>query len=72
VKKIPHYAQTATAASAKAEYAPYVEDLKAQNVADASSASPALPITLAAGLLTAGAATTVFALRRRRTRTALQ
>ncbi|MDO0930360.1 alkaline phosphatase family protein [Streptomyces sp. DG2A-72] len=68
VKKIPHCAQTPASASTQAAYPPYVQDLKAQNVADSSPASPALPITLAAGLLTAGAATAGFALHRRRTR----
>jgi hypothetical protein len=52
----------------KVPYAPCVADLKAQNAADTGSTSPALPITLAAGLATAVATTTVFALRRRRTR----
>ncbi|MGQ4383524.1 phospholipase C [Streptomyces sp. SAS_270] len=69
VKPIPHhYAQTASSASTDAPYAAYVQDLKAQNVAAASSASPALPIAVGAGLLTAGTMTTVFALRRRRAR----
>ncbi|WP_412180577.1 hypothetical protein [Streptomyces sp. ADMS] len=47
---------------------PYVQDLKAQNTAATNSTSPALPIALATGLLTTGAVTTAFALRRRRTR----
>ncbi|WP_416956117.1 hypothetical protein [Streptomyces sp. Agncl-13] len=69
VKPIPHhYAQTASSASTHAPYPAYVQDLKAQNVADRSSTSPALPIALGAGLLTAGTMTTVFALRRRRAR----
>ncbi|WP_458249242.1 phospholipase C [Streptomyces sp. MAI_2237] len=67
VKPIPHhYAQTASSASTHAPYPAYVQDLKAQNVADASSASPALPIALTAGVVTAGALATGFALRRRR------
>ncbi|WP_405521827.1 alkaline phosphatase family protein [Streptomyces canus] len=68
VKPIPHhYAQTASSASTHAPYPAYVQDLKAQNVAD-SSTSPALPIAVGAGLLTAGTMATVFALRRRRAR----
>ncbi|CAM5603038.1 Phospholipase OS=Streptomyces griseorubiginosus OX=67304 GN=AQJ54_28275 PE=4 SV=1 [Streptomyces griseorubiginosus] len=51
-------------------YAPYVADLKAQDLADTGSTSPALPISLAAGLVTAVATTTVLTVRRRRTRTA--
>jgi phospholipase C len=69
VKPIPHhYGRTASAASAHAPYPAYVQDLKARNVADSGSASPALPIAVGAGLLTAGTMTTVFALRRRRAR----
>ncbi|MET7732064.1 alkaline phosphatase family protein [Streptomyces sp. NPDC005402] len=70
VKRIPHYSQAASATPDKAPYAPYVADLKAQDVADTGSTSPALPITLTAGLATAVATTTVFALRRRKTRIA--
>jgi phospholipase C len=70
VKRIPHYTQTSTSTSAQAAYPPYVQDLKAQNVADASTASPTLPMAVGAGLLTAGAATTVLAVYRRRTRAA--
>ncbi|NEB04091.1 alkaline phosphatase family protein [Streptomyces sp. SID13726] len=70
VKRIPHYSQAASATSDRTPYAPYVADLKAQNVADTGSTSPALPIVLGAGLLTAAATTTVFTLRRRRTCTA--
>ncbi|WP_210586173.1 phospholipase C [Streptomyces sp. GESEQ-35] len=66
VQKIPHYTRTATSAAAKAPYAPYTQDLAAQNVADTTSASPALPIAVAAGIATAGAAVGVVALRRRR------
>lgn len=70
VKPIPHhYAQTASSASTHAPYPAYVQELKAQNVADSTSASPALPIAVGAGILTAGAMTTVFALRRRKART---
>ena len=65
VKRIPHYTQTASSAS---DLAAYNQDLAAQNVADRSSTSPALPIALGAGLLTAGTMTTVFALRRRKAR----
>ncbi|NUP35831.1 MAG: alkaline phosphatase family protein [Streptomyces sp.] len=68
VKGIPHHSGTVTAASAQGAYPPYVQDLKAQNVADTGSASPALPIALAAGLLTAGATGTAFALHRRKRR----
>jgi phospholipase C len=69
VKPIPHhYAQTST--SAQGAYPPYVQDLKAQNIAASASVSPTLPITLTAGLVTAGAVTTAFALRRRRNRSA--
>ncbi|MDH6455443.1 MULTISPECIES: alkaline phosphatase family protein [unclassified Streptomyces] len=69
VKPIPHhYGRTATSASTHAPYPAYVQDLKAQNVADSNSTSPALPIAISAGVLTAGAMTTAFALRRRRTR----
>lgn len=65
VKPIPHhFAKAAT--SATASYPPYVQDLKAQDVADAASTSPALPIALTAGVVAAGAVTTAFALRRRR------
>lgn len=70
VKRIPHYTRTATSASAEAPYAPYTQDVAAQNVADAASASPALPIAVATGIATAGAAVGVFTLRRRRARTA--
>ncbi|MFF1306023.1 hypothetical protein [Streptomyces sp. NPDC058307] len=63
-------AQVASAASAKAPYAPYVADPRAQNVVGTGGSSPALPITLAAALTTAVATTTVFALRRRGTRAA--
>ncbi|WP_427165302.1 phospholipase C [Streptomyces sp. C1-1] len=67
VKPIPHhYARTASSASTHAPYPAYVQDLRAQNVADASSTSPALPIALTAGVVTAGAVATGFALRRRR------
>ncbi|MFD8306460.1 phospholipase C [Streptomyces sp. NPDC059690] len=67
VKPIPHhYARTASSASTHAPYPAYVQDLKAQNVADASSTSPALPIALTAGVVTAGAVATGFTLRRRR------
>ncbi|WP_069762213.1 hypothetical protein [Streptomyces sp. LUP47B] len=58
------------ATSDKNPCAPYVADLKAQNAADTGSTSPAVPVALAAGLATAVATTTVFALRRRRTHTA--
>ncbi|MFJ4205463.1 phospholipase C [Streptomyces sviceus] len=68
VRKIPHRSPAASAASVKVPYPPYVADLKAQNAADTGSTSPTLPIILAAGLATAVATTTVFALRRRRTR----
>ncbi|MGW2641101.1 phospholipase C [Streptomyces sp. NPDC001348] len=69
VKPIPHhYARTATSAAGNAPYPAYVQDLKAQNVADSSPASPVLPLGIGAGLLTAGATTTAFALRRRRAR----
>ncbi len=69
VKPIPHrYAATASPVSSHAPCPAYVQDLKAQNVAAASSTSPTLPITVGAGLLTAGTMTTVFALRRRRAR----
>ncbi|WP_406516100.1 alkaline phosphatase family protein [Streptomyces sp. NBC_00873] len=67
VKKIPHYARTATSAS---DLAAYTQDLAAQNVAYTGSSSTSLPIAIAVGILTAGAATTAFALHRRRTRTA--
>jgi len=68
VQPIPHhYAKTST--SATASYPPYVQDLKAQNVADAASTSPVLPIALTAGVVAAGAVTTAFALHRRRTHT---
>lgn len=67
VKRIPHYTQT-TSTSAQAPYAPYTQDLAAQNVADSTSTSETLPIALAAAALTAGTATTAFALHRRRTR----
>ncbi|GCB53169.1 phospholipase C precursor [Streptomyces sp. NL15-2K] len=69
VKDIPRHTGTAKATSTHAAYPPYVQDLKAQNVADSGSASPALPIAVAAGLLTAGATGTLLALHRRRTRT---
>ncbi|MBC9724399.1 phospholipase C [Streptomyces sp. TRM68367] len=69
VGTIPHYTRTAAAsAPSRAPYAPYVQDLAAQNAADAASISPTLPVALTAGLLTAGAATAAFALHRRRTR----
>ncbi|WP_405662720.1 phospholipase C [Streptomyces sp. NBC_00079] len=68
VKGIPHHSGTATNTSAHGAYPPYVHDLRAQNVADTGSASPALPIAVAAGLLTAGATGTAFALHRRRRR----
>ncbi|MGW3117741.1 phospholipase C [Streptomyces sp. NPDC001107] len=68
VKGIPHHSGTVTTVSAQGAYPPYVQDLKAQNVADTGSASPALPIALAAGLLTAGATGTAFALHRRKRR----
>ncbi|WP_344398848.1 alkaline phosphatase family protein [Streptomyces longisporus] len=68
VKGIPHHSGTVTAVSTQGAYPPYVQDLKAQNVADTGSASPALPIALAAGLLTAGATGTAFALHRRKRR----
>jgi phospholipase C len=68
VKGIPHHSGSATTVSAKGAYPPYVQDLKAQNVADAGSTSPAVPIAVAAGLLTAGATGTAFALHRRRRR----
>jgi iron uptake system component EfeO len=51
---------------------PYAQDLAAQNVADTGSASPAVPIALAAGLVTAGTAAAAFALNRRRTRSAIR
>ncbi|WP_328636196.1 alkaline phosphatase family protein [Streptomyces canus] len=70
VQRIPRHFQASSATSDTTPYAPYVADLKAQNAADSGSTSPALPITLAAGLATAVATTTVFALRRRRTRAA--
>ncbi|MFG2792493.1 phospholipase C [Streptomyces sp. NPDC048419] len=66
VKGIPHHGSTASSTSAEGAYAPYVQDLKAQNVADSSPASPAVPIAVAAGLLAAGATGTAFALHRRR------
>jgi phospholipase C len=69
VKGIPHHSGTATTVSAQGAYPPYVQDLKAQNVADTGSASSALPIAVAAGLLTAGATGTAFALHRRKRRT---
>ncbi|MFF4249844.1 phospholipase C [Streptomyces sp. NPDC001663] len=68
VKRIPHYTLTATTASAEKAYPPYVQDLKAQNVAAAGSTSPALPIAIAAAALTAGATGTALALHRRRNR----
>ncbi|WP_406155028.1 phospholipase C [Streptomyces canus] len=70
VQRIPRHFQASSATSDTTPYAPYVADLKAQNAADSGSTSPALPITLAAGLATAVATTTAFALRRRRTRAA--
>ncbi|TCR15191.1 alkaline phosphatase family protein [Streptomyces sp. BK205] len=70
VRRIPHYARAASAPSGGKPYAPYVADLKAQDLADTGSTSPALPISLAAGLVTAVATTTVLTVRRRRTRTA--
>ncbi|MFJ9541155.1 phospholipase C [Streptomyces sp. NPDC101225] len=66
VKGIPRHGSTAASTTAKGAYAPYVQDLKAQNVADSGPASPAVPIAVAAGLLTAGATGTAFALRRRK------
>jgi phospholipase C len=69
VKRIPHYGQTSSTATT-APYPAYVQDLKAQNVADSSSASTALPVAVGAGLLTAVGATTAFAVYRRRTHTA--
>ncbi|MFC8517245.1 phospholipase C [Streptomyces sp. NPDC057257] len=70
VKPIPHhYAQTASSASTHTPYPAYVQDLKAQNVAAGTSASPAVPIALTAGAVTAGAVATAFALRRRRAHT---
>ncbi|GEC03972.1 phospholipase C [Streptomyces spinoverrucosus] len=66
VKRIPHYSRTATSAATHAAYPPYLQDLRAQNVADSSPATPALPIVVA-GTVTAGAAATVFAVYRRRT-----
>lgn len=69
VKPIPHhYGRAASAGSTHAPYPAYVQDLKAQNVAASSSTSPALPIAVGAGVLTAGAMTTAFALRRRKAR----
>ena len=70
VQRIPRYAQASSGTWDKTPYAPYVAVLRAQNAADTGSTSPALPITLAAGFATAVATTTVFALRRRRTRAA--
>ncbi|MER5217656.1 alkaline phosphatase family protein [Streptomyces sp. NPDC002838] len=69
VKRIPHSAQTAASAPSTTPYPPYVHELRAQNVADSNSASPTMPIALAAGLLTAGVATGALALRRRKART---
>ncbi|HEY8978621.1 MAG TPA: alkaline phosphatase family protein, partial [Streptomyces sp.] len=61
VRPIPHHFAR-TAASPR-----YIADLKAQNVADETSAStsPALPLALGGGVLAAGAVATAFALRRR-------
>ncbi|WP_030326053.1 phospholipase C [Streptomyces sp. NRRL B-3229] len=70
VQRIPHYARAVSAPSGGKPYAPYAADLKAQDLADTDSTSPALPISLAAGLVTAVATTTVLTVRRRRTRTA--
>ncbi|WP_328828944.1 alkaline phosphatase family protein [Streptomyces sp. NBC_00252] len=66
VKRIPHYTQTASSAS---DLAAYNQDLAAQNVSYSGSTSTSLPIAIAAGILTAGAATTAFALHRRKART---
>lgn len=72
VKAIPHgRGTTATSAAVDADYPAYLQDLKAQNVADDTSTSPALPLALGAGALAAAATATVFTLRRRRARTAL-
>ncbi|MGK3941171.1 alkaline phosphatase family protein [Streptomyces caeruleatus] len=69
VRPIPrHYAQATSSAAAHVPYPAYVQDLKAQSVADGTSASPALPIAIGAGVVTAGAMTTLFTLRRRRAR----
>ena len=69
VRPIPHhYGRSASSAATHAAYPAYVQDLKAQNVAATGSASPALPIAVGAGVLTAGATTTAFALRRRKAR----
>ncbi|WP_405906201.1 alkaline phosphatase family protein [Streptomyces sp. NBC_00828] len=66
VKRIPHYTQTASSAS---DLAAYNQDLAAQNVSYSGSTSMSLPIAIAAGILPAGAATTAFALHRRKART---
>ncbi|MCX4452365.1 alkaline phosphatase family protein [Streptomyces sp. NBC_01728] len=66
VKKIPRYARTATSAS---DLTAYNQDLAAQNVSYTGSTSTSLPIAIAAGILTAGAATTAFALHHRKART---
>ncbi|MEU9282644.1 phospholipase, partial [Streptomyces sp. NPDC048341] len=68
VKPIPHHHGRTASAATHAPYPAYVQDLKAQNVADGTSTSPALPIAIGAGILTAGAMTTAFALHRRKTR----
>jgi phospholipase C len=65
VKRIPHYTATSSSTSDK-PYAPYVQDLAAQNAADSSDTSPVPAIGMAAGVLTAGAMTTAFALHRRK------
>ncbi|MFR0354375.1 phospholipase C [Streptomyces sediminimaris] len=71
VRGIPRHSATAASTSAEGAYPPYVQDLKAQNVADSSPSSPAVPVAAAAGLLAAGATGTAFVLhRRRRSRTA--
>lgn len=70
VRRIPHYARAASAPSGEKPYAPYVADLKAQDVADTGGTSPAVPVSLAAGLVTAVATATVLTVRRRRTRIA--
>jgi phospholipase C len=69
VKRIPYYSQTSSTATT-APYPAYVQDLKAQNVAESSSSSTALPVAVGAGLLTAVGVTTAFAVYRRRTHTA--
>jgi phospholipase C len=66
VKPIPHYTQTASSAS---DLAAYNQDLAAQNDSYSGSTSASLPIAIAADILTAGAATTAFALHCRKART---